>query len=64
MAEARSLEMGSYRISLTDKIGQGTFGVVYVGKHVIKGEKVAVKQCELQSDKHGFMAMEEIKNLK
>ena len=40
----------------------GTFGVVYSGKHITSGEKIAVKQCEIKNDQHGSMAMIEIKN--
>ena len=61
MAEA-VLTLGLYEIDLTDKLGQGTFGVVYRGKHIKNKDVVAVKQCEIKTDEYGFMAMKEIKN--
>ena len=61
MGEAE-LKLGAYTVRLTDKLGQGTFGVVYSGRGTKSGEKVAVKQCEIQSDEKGSMAMVEIKN--
>ena len=61
MADAK-LSLGSYDIDLTDKLGQGTFGVVYRGRHSKNKDVVAVKQCEVKTDEFGFMAMKEIKH--
>ena len=57
-----SFKLSDYKISMLDKLGQGTFGVVYRGSHITKGFEVAAKQCELKTEKHGPVAMTEIKH--
>ncbi len=36
--------------TLTSKIGEGAYGVVYLGEHKLTGQPVAVKQIPLDSD--------------
>ena len=55
------MEIGLYTIDLSEKLGQGTFGVVYKGRITKSGEPIAVKQLEIRTDDHGTQALEEIK---
>lgn len=49
-----------------DKIGEGTYGVVYKAKNTITGEVVALKKIKLESDEEGIpsTAIKEISLLK
>lgn len=59
---AEGSKIGDYVIDRTKPLGKGAFGEVYKGKHVKKAFPVAVKRCAIHSDKHGSLAMKEIKN--
>lgn len=37
-----------------EKIGEGTYGVVYKGKNKITGQLVAMKKIRLESDDEGI----------
>ena len=54
--------MGHFNIDLTDKLGQGGFGVVYRGKSKKNGQRIAAKQCNIKDESAGATAMSEIKN--
>ena len=57
------LNLGSYEVDILDKIGQGSYGVVYKGKHISKTDVVAAKQCDIKCEKAGCDAMKEVKHL-
>ena len=52
----------NYQFKWADKIGLGGFGTVYKGKHIHRGNIVALKECAIESDSQGFQAMKEVKN--
>ena len=56
-----SMELGSYIVDLGEKLGQGSFGIVYRGRVAKSGDPVAVKQLEIRTDDHGTRALDEIK---
>lgn len=37
-----------------EKIGEGTYGVVYKGKHLVTGKIVAMKKIRLESEDEGI----------
>ncbi len=45
--------MGNYTVNLMDRLGQGSFGVVYRGKEKSTGKVVAVKQIKISKDEQG-----------
>ena len=45
-----------------EKLGRGTFGIVYLGAKVSDKQQVAVKQCEVSKDTDGQLAASELKN--
>ena len=45
--------MGEYSVNLLEKLGQGSFGVVYMGKENKTGRTVAVKQMKLEDEQVG-----------
>ena len=46
--------MGDYSVDLMEKLGQGSFGVVYKGKNKRTGKPVAVKQMKLEEEETGI----------
>ena len=60
---AAKLRLGPYDVDLVEKLGQGGFGDVYLGKHHTKGYEVAVKKCGMKSDRGGAVAMTELRNI-
>ena len=42
--------MGDYTVNLLDKLGQGSFGIVYRGKEKSSGKTVAVKEIKIKGD--------------
>ena len=55
------LELDNYSVNLVDMIGHGGFGIVYSGKEIKTGKKVAVKMIKVVTDEDGCDAMREIK---
>ena len=55
------LELDDYSVNLMDMIGHGGFGIVYGGKKITTGEKVAVKMIKIVTEEDGCDAMREIK---
>ena len=56
----------SERYQKLDKIGEGTYGVVYKGRDIITRELVAIKKIRLENEEEGMpsTAMREISILK
>ncbi len=46
--------MGNYTVNLMDRLGQGSFGVVYKGKEKKSGKVVAVKQIKVGEGDQGM----------
>ena len=46
--------MGDYTVNLLDKLGQGSFGVVYRGKEKPTGKTVAVKEIKIKEGDQGI----------
>ena len=61
-ATSTILQLGRYDVNLLDRLGQGGFGVVYLGTDRQRKRKVAVKQCATENDKRGSIAIAELKN--
>ncbi len=45
--------MGEYSVNLMDKLGQGSYGVVYRGKEKKSGKTIAVKQIMIKQEEQG-----------
>ena len=58
------VKLGLYEVNMLDKIGQGSYGVVYRGKDKLDGSTVAAKQCDIANDKTGADTMTEIKHFR
>ena len=46
--------MGDYTVNLLDKLGQGSFGIVYRGKEKSSGKTVAVKEIKIKEGDQGI----------
>ena len=47
--------MGDYTVNLLNILGQGSFGVVYIGKEKSSGKTVAVKQIKIKEGEQGIL---------
>lgn len=58
--------MNRERYEKIEKIGEGTYGVVYKAKDIISNELVAIKKIRLENEEEGMpsTAMREISILK
>ena len=45
--------MGEYSVNLMDKLGQGSYGVVYRGKEKKSGKTIAIKQIKISQEGQG-----------
>ena len=46
--------MGDYTVNLLDKLGQGSFRIVYRGKERSSGKTVAVKEIKIKEGDQGI----------
>ena len=61
---ATYINVGSYKINNRRKLGSGTFGTVYKGKHVTKGTEVAAKNVTIDgSQESREFVMREVNSL-
>lgn len=58
--------MNKERYEKLEKIGEGTYGVVYKARDMVSGESVAIKKIRLENEEEGMpsTAMREISILK
>lgn len=64
--DARGAMSGLNNYMKTDKLGEGTYGVVYKAKHTTTGEVVALKKIRLEGEDEGVpgTALREVSLLK